>query len=166
VEKPIPFSPEGRVNCTIEQDDARRWSRLGVTPWAAQVQDDTAAGDIMARLIEKPTVIAAAGNKPKRIEEFVGRVNTGMDQVSIAHMHSSPGWEEPGQTPEFEEYTLVLAGLLRVETQTGALEVRAGQAVHAPAGQWVRYSTPGPEGADYVSVCVQAFSPQTVHRDS
>jgi mannose-6-phosphate isomerase-like protein (cupin superfamily) len=120
----------------------------------------------MARLIEKPTVIAAVGNKPKRIEEFVGRVNTQMDQVSIARMHSSPGWEEPGQTPEFDEFTLVLAGMLRVETKTGVLEVLAGQAVHAPAGEWVRYSTPEPEGADYVSVCVPAFSPPTVHRDS
>jgi mannose-6-phosphate isomerase-like protein (cupin superfamily) len=120
----------------------------------------------MARLIEKPTVIAAVGNKPKRIEEFVGRVNTHTDQVSIARMHSSSGWEEPGQTPTFDEFTLVLAGMLRVETKTGVLELRAGQAVHAPAGEWVRYSTPGPEGADYVSVCLPAFSPHTVHRDS
>jgi quercetin dioxygenase-like cupin family protein len=119
----------------------------------------------MARLIEKPTVIAAVGSKPKRIEEFVGQVNTHTDQVSMARMHSSPGWEEPGQTPTFDEYTLVLAGLLRVETRSGVLEVRAGQAVHAPAGDWVRYSTPEPEGADYVSVCVPAFSPHTVHRD-
>jgi mannose-6-phosphate isomerase-like protein (cupin superfamily) len=120
----------------------------------------------MARLIEKPTVIAAAGNKPKRIEEFVGRVNTHTDRVSVARMHSAPGWEEPGQTPEFDEFTLVLAGMLRVETETGVLEVRAGQAVHVPAGEWVRYSTPDPEGADYVSVCVPAFSPHTVRRDS
>jgi mannose-6-phosphate isomerase-like protein (cupin superfamily) len=120
----------------------------------------------MARLIEQPTVIAAAGNKPKRIEEFVGHVNTHTDQVSLARMHSAPGWEEPGQTPEFDEFTLVLAGMLRVETKTAVLEVRAGQAVHAPAGEWVRYSTPEPEGADYVSVCVPAFSPHTVHRDS
>ena len=119
----------------------------------------------MARLIERPTVIAAVGNKPKRIEEFVGQVNTHTDQVSIARMHSSPGWEEPGQTPAFDEFTLVLAGMLRVETQAGLLEVRAGQAVHAPAGDWVRYSTPEPEGAEYVSVCVPAFSPHTVHRD-
>lgn len=104
----------------------------------------------MARLIEKPMVIAAVGNKPKRIEEFVGRVNTRTDQVSVAHMRSAPGWEEPGQTPEFDEFTLVLAGMLRVETKTGILEVQAGQAVHAPAREWVRYSTPEPEGADYV----------------
>jgi mannose-6-phosphate isomerase-like protein (cupin superfamily) len=120
----------------------------------------------MARLIEQPTVIAAVGNKPKRIEEFVGHVNTHTDQVSLARMHSAPGWEEPGQTPQFDEFTLVLAGMLRVETKTAVLEVRAGQAMHAPAGEWVRYSTPGPEGADYVSVCVPAFSPHTVHRDS
>jgi quercetin dioxygenase-like cupin family protein len=120
----------------------------------------------MARLIERPTVIAAVGNKPKRIEEFVGRVNTHTDQVSLAHMHSSPGWEEPGQTPMFDEFTLVLAGMLRVETRAGALEVRAGQAVHAPAGEWVRYSTPEPDGAEYVSVCVPAFSPHTVQRDA
>lgn len=120
----------------------------------------------MARLIEKPTVIAAVGTQPKRIEEFVGQVNTHTDQVSIARMHSSPGWEEPGQTPAFDEFTLVLAGMLRVETPTGILEVRAGQAVHAPAGEWVRYSTPAPDGAEYVSVCVPAFSPHTVHRDA
>jgi len=113
----------------------------------------------MARLIEKPTVIAAVGNKPKRIEAFVGQVNTRTNQVSIARMHRSPGWEEPGQT-------LALAGRLRVETQTGILEVGAGQAVHAPVGEWVRYSTLEPEGAEYVSVCVPAFSPHTVHRDA
>jgi mannose-6-phosphate isomerase-like protein (cupin superfamily) len=120
----------------------------------------------MAKLIEQPTVIAAAGNKAKRIEEFVGGVNTHTDRVSIAHMQSPSGWEEPGQTPEFDEFTLVLAGMLRVETKTAVLEVRAGQAVHAPAGEWVRYSTPEPEGADYISVCLPAFSPHTVHRDS
>jgi mannose-6-phosphate isomerase-like protein (cupin superfamily) len=120
----------------------------------------------MARLIEKPTVIAAVGNKPKRIEKYVSHVNTHTDQVSIARMHSSPGWEDPGQMPVFDEFTLVLVGMLRVETQTGILEVRAGQAVHAPAGDWVRDSTPEPEGAEYVSVCVPAFSTHTVHRDS
>jgi quercetin dioxygenase-like cupin family protein len=119
----------------------------------------------MARLIEKPSVIAAVGSKPKRIEAYVGHVNTHTDQVSIARMHSAPGWEEPGQTPAFDECTLVLAGMLRVETQTGVLEVRAGQAVHAPAGDWGRDSTPAPEGAEDVSVCVPEFSPHTVHRD-
>jgi quercetin dioxygenase-like cupin family protein len=118
----------------------------------------------VAKLIEGPTVVAAAGTPPKRIEEFVGRVNSASAQLSIARMTSPPGWQEPGQTPEFDEYTLVLAGTLRVETRGGTLEVRAGQAVHAPAGSWVRYATP--EGAQYVAVCVPAFSPETVHRDS
>jgi len=120
----------------------------------------------MARLIESPTTIAAAGNKPKPIEEYVGRVNTSTDQLSIARMKSSPGWEEPGQTPEFDEFTVVLAGRLRVETKSAVIEVHAGQAVHAPAGEWVRYSTPEIEGAEYISVCMPAFLPQTVHRES
>jgi hypothetical protein len=120
----------------------------------------------MARLIEQPTVIAAVGNRPKRIAEFVGHVNAHTDQVGIARMHSSPGWEEPGQTPAFDEFTLVLAGMLRVETKIGVLEARPGQALHAPAGEWVRYSTPEPEGANSVSVRVPAVSPHTVHRDS
>jgi ethanolamine utilization protein EutQ (cupin superfamily) len=117
----------------------------------------------MAKLIEAPTVVEAAGNKPKRIEEFVGRVNSGTPGVSIARMKSPPGWQEPGQTPEFDEYTLVLSGALHVETKRGTLQVRAGQAVHAPAGEWVRYGTP--EGAEYVAVCLPAFSPAIVHRD-
>jgi quercetin dioxygenase-like cupin family protein len=120
----------------------------------------------MATLIEKPTVVRAAGNKPKRIEEFVGRVNTGTSAASVARMTSPAGWIEPGQTPEFDEYTLVLRGTLRVETRNGALEVRAGQAVIAPRGEWVRYSTPEEGGAEYVAVCDPAFSPDTVHRDS
>lgn len=120
----------------------------------------------MSRLIKAPKLIESAGNKPKRIEEFIGRVNSGTVAVSVARMKSPPGWEEPGQTPEFDEFTLVLAGSLRVETKQGFLEVRAGQAVETRAGEWVRYSTPGPEGAEYVAVCVPAFSPATVHRDS
>ena len=120
----------------------------------------------MPTLISAPTVIAAAGTKPKRIEEYVGRVNSGTAGVSIARMRSPPGWLEPGQRPEFDEYTLVLAGRLRVESAGGAaLDVRAGQAVATRAGEWVRYSTPEPEGAEYVAVCVPAFSPATVHRD-
>jgi quercetin dioxygenase-like cupin family protein len=119
----------------------------------------------MAQLIEKPTIVQAAGNKPKRIEEFVGRVNTGTTSASIARMTSPAGWQEPGQTPEFDEFTLVLRGVLRVETKEGVLEVRAGQAVIAPRGDWVRYGTPGAEGAEYVAVCLPAFSPATVHRD-
>jgi quercetin dioxygenase-like cupin family protein len=120
----------------------------------------------MARLIDSPTVIAAAGNKPKRIEEFVGRVNTGTEAASVARMTSPEGWLEPGQTPEFDELTLVLAGTLRVETREAVFDVQAGQAVHAPKGEWVRYSTPHPGGASYVAVCVPAFSPATVHRDA
>lgn len=117
----------------------------------------------MATLIDAPTVIAAAENKPKLIEEFVGRVRTHTRSISMARMTSPPGWVEPGQTPEFDEYTLVLSGALRVETRSGTLDVRAGQAVHAPGGEWVRYSTP--EGAQYVAVCLPAFTPDTVHRD-
>ena len=119
----------------------------------------------MATLIEAPAVVEAAGNKPKRIEEFFGRVRSGTPAVSLARMKSPAGWQEPGQTPEFDEYTLVLAGALRVETKSGVLLARAGQAVHAPAGEWVRYGTPEPEGAEYVAVCLPAFSPATVHRD-
>jgi mannose-6-phosphate isomerase-like protein (cupin superfamily) len=116
-------------------------------------------------LIETPTIVKAAGNKPKRIEEFVGRVNTGHAAVSVARMVSPGGWVEPGQAPEFDEFTIVLSGTLRVESREATLEVRAGQAVHVPAGDWVRYSTPDADGAEYVAVCLPAFSPQNVHRD-
>jgi quercetin dioxygenase-like cupin family protein len=119
----------------------------------------------MPRLIENPTVVAAAGTKPKRIEEYAGRVNSGHASVSVARMKSPEGWVEPGQRPEFEEITVVLAGLLRVEHESGALEVRAGQAVVTAPGEWVRYSTPEDGGAEYVAVCLPAFSPDTVHRD-
>jgi mannose-6-phosphate isomerase-like protein (cupin superfamily) len=117
------------------------------------------------RLIAQPTVIAAAGNKPKQIQEFAGRVNSGHASVSIARMISPEGWQEPGQTPEFEEITVVLRGMLRVEHGAGALDVRAGQAVVTAPGEWVRYSSPEPGGAEYVAVCLPAFSPATVHRD-
>lgn len=119
----------------------------------------------MPTLIEKPTRIEAAGNKPKLIDELVGRVNSGTSAVSIAHMRSPGGWVEPGQTPEFDEYTVVLRGRLRVEHEGGALDVRAGQAVITRGGEWVRYSTPDDDGAEYLAVCVPAFSPATVHRD-
>ncbi len=119
----------------------------------------------MPKLIEKPTRIEAAGNKPKIIEEFIGLVNSGDDKVSIAHMRSPGGWVEPGQTPEFDEYTVVLSGMLCVEHKGGHIEVRGGQAVIARAGEWVRYSSPEPEGADYVAICLPAFSPKTVRRD-
>jgi mannose-6-phosphate isomerase-like protein (cupin superfamily) len=118
----------------------------------------------MPTFIEKPTIVVAAGNKPKRIEEFVGRVNTGTGDVSVARMVSPAGWVEPGQTPEFDEYTVVVAGMLRVETRDAVLEVRAGQAIVTRAGEWVRYGTP--DGAEYVAVCLPAFSPMTVHRDA
>jgi mannose-6-phosphate isomerase-like protein (cupin superfamily) len=116
--------------------------------------------------ITSPTRIQAAGNKPKLIDEFVGRVNSKDSQVSIAHMRSPEGWEEPGQTPEFDEYTIVLKGTLRVTYDGGSLDVSAGQAVIAQKGQWVRYSTPATGGAEYIAVCVPAFSMELVHRDS
>ena len=119
----------------------------------------------MPRLIQKPTVIPCVGTKPKQIQEFAGRVNSGHASVSIARMISPSGWTEPGQRPEFEEITIVLKGMLRVEHEGGALDVHAGQAVVASPGEWVRYGTPGPDGAEYVAVCLPAFSPDTVHRD-
>ena len=120
----------------------------------------------MPRLIAAPTIVAAAGTKPKKIEEFAGRVNSGHASVSVARMTSPGGWEEPWQRPEFEEITVVLRGMIRVEHDSGAMEVRAGQAVVTAPGEWVRYSTPEPGGAEYVAVCIPAFSPSTVHRDS
>lgn len=120
----------------------------------------------MARLVEQPVVIAAAGEPPKRIEEFFGLAgNPAEGGVSIARMVSPPGWSEPGQTPEFTEYSVVVRGALRVETRQGEFRVAAGQAFVAEPGEWVRYSTPGPEGAEYLAVCLPAFSPDTVHRD-
>ncbi len=119
----------------------------------------------MARLIQAPTKIEACGNKPKVIEEFVGLANSATQRTSIARMRSPEGWAEPGQTPEFDEYSVVLAGTLRVETKEETFDVEAGQAVIAPKGEWVRYSTPFESGAEYVAVCVPAFSPETVHRD-
>ena len=118
----------------------------------------------MPRLIAEPKVVTASGNMPKRIEEFVGRVSSGHENLSIARMVSPSGWEEPAQQPEFEEITVVLRGILRVESDDGMLEVRSGQAVVARAGERLRYSTPGEEGAEYIAVCLPAFSPQTVHR--
>lgn len=119
----------------------------------------------MPRLIQAPTVIPCVGTKPKVIREHVGHVNSATDALSIAHMSSPAGWTEPGQRPDFDEYTLVLAGCLHVEYEGGAMDVEAGQAIITSAGEWVRYSTPRPEGADYVAVCVPAFSPATVNRD-
>jgi mannose-6-phosphate isomerase-like protein (cupin superfamily) len=119
----------------------------------------------MPRLIDAPTVVPAAGTKPKRIEEYVGRLRSGHAAVSVARMKSPEGWQEPGQRPEFEEVTVVLAGRLRVEFEGGAVDVSAGQAIITSPGEWVRYSTPYEGGAEYVAVCLPAFSPDTVHRD-
>ncbi len=119
----------------------------------------------MSALISKPSVIQAAGNKPKIIEEFIGRVNSKTKDVSIARMKSPEGWVEPGQTPEFDEYTIVLKGLLRVKTKSGVMDVRAGQAIIVNRGEWVQYSTPEKDGAEYIAVCLPAFSMETVHRD-
>jgi mannose-6-phosphate isomerase-like protein (cupin superfamily) len=119
----------------------------------------------MAIKIDKPTIIEAAGNKPKVIEEYIGCVNSQTSDVSIARMKSPAGWEEPGQKPEFDEYTVVLRGLLRVRTKEKELDIRAGEAVIVNKNEWVRYSSPDGEGAEYMSVCLPAFSPDTVHRD-
>jgi mannose-6-phosphate isomerase-like protein (cupin superfamily) len=119
----------------------------------------------MLKIIASPTKVEAVGTPPKTILEFIGRVNSATDDLSIAKMTSPPGWSEPGQTPEFDEFTVVLRGLLRVETREGVADITAGQAVIAPRGEWVRYSTPGPLGAEYIAVCLPAFSPATVHRE-
>jgi len=116
--------------------------------------------------IAAPVRVEAAGNKPKLIEEYIGRVNSGTAAVSVAHMHSPAGWKEPGQAPEFDEFTVVLRGTLRVEHTAGSMDITAGQAVIAHRGEWVRYSTPEGEGAEYIAVCLPAFTPDTVHRDS
>ncbi|HSS95941.1 MAG TPA: hypothetical protein VLK33_02865 [Terriglobales bacterium] len=120
----------------------------------------------MPTLISQPTRITAAGNKPKLIDEYIGRVNSKTSTASVAHMRSPQGWEEPGQKPEFDEFTIVLKGLLRVEHKGGSLDVNAGQAVIAHAGEWVKYSTPQDGGAEYIAVCLPAFSMDTVHRDN
>lgn len=119
----------------------------------------------MPELIQAPSRVEAAGTKPKVIDEYVGRASTGEQRLSVAHMRSPAGWLEPGQRPEFDEYTVVLEGCLRVESEAGTLDVRAGQGVLVRAGEWVRYSTPEPGGAAYVAVCLPAFAPETVHRD-
>lgn len=119
----------------------------------------------MPRLIQAPVQVAAIGDPPKTIDEFVGRASDGDESVSVAQMKSPPGWAEPGQRPEFDEYTIVLRGTVRIEHEGGFIEVSAGQAAHCLPGEWVRYSTPGPEGAEYVSICLPAFSFEIVHRD-
>ncbi len=120
----------------------------------------------MAELIENPTQVKAAGNKPKIIREYIGRVNSKTQALSIAHMQSPSGWVEPGQTPEFDEYTIVLRGALKVKTKSQDFDVKAGQAVIVRKGEWVQYSSPNHAGAEYIAVCLPAFSPDTVHRDS
>jgi len=119
----------------------------------------------MPTLIDSPTLIHAPGHPPKIIRELIGRVNSGEDRLSIAHMTSPAGWSEPGQTPEFDEYTVVLAGVLRVETRGDTIDVNPGQAILCRAGEWIRYSSPAEGGADYIAICLPAFSPDTVHRD-
>ena len=119
----------------------------------------------MTKLIEQPTLVEAAGEPTKQIQEFVGRVNSDTSGVSIAKMKSPSGWSEPGQTPEFEEYTVVLHGVLHIRLKDREFDVAAGQAVSISAGEWVQYSTPGPEGAEYIAVCLPAFSPDLAHRD-
>ena len=119
----------------------------------------------MVNHIKSPSKIQAAGNKPKTIEEFIGRVNSGTTDISIARMKSPGGWVEPGQRPEFDEYTVVISGMLKVETEEGVFNVNQGEAVIVSAGEWVRYSSPDPDGAEYLAVCVPAFSPETVHRE-
>ncbi|HYL91635.1 MAG TPA: cupin [Alphaproteobacteria bacterium] len=116
-------------------------------------------------LIKTSTLVTAAGNLPKQINEYVGRLNTASTALSIARMVSPGGWQEPGQTPEFDEYTLVLRGAVRIETRAGVTHVKAGQAFVTTAGEWVRYSTPDEGGAEYIAICLPAFSPETVHRD-
>lgn len=120
----------------------------------------------MPQLISQPTRIEAAGNKPKLIDEYIGRVTTQTEAASIAHMRSPSGWSEPGQRPDFDEFTVVLKGTLHVEFESGQMDVQAGQAIITQKGEWVRYSTPSPEGAEYIAVCLPAFSPDSVHRDS
>jgi len=129
------------------------------------IPEKTKGGNIMIKKIEKPTIIESAGNKPKRIEEFIGCVNSKTSAISIARMKSPAGWEEPGQTPQFDEYTLVLKGMLRVKTKESVINVEPGQAIIAPANEWVQYSTPNAQGAEYVAVCLPAFTPDTVNRD-
>jgi mannose-6-phosphate isomerase-like protein (cupin superfamily) len=152
--------------CGLSSSDPRypKYPRLPVLACAGY-EECTMLRNSMPVLIEKPTIIASAGNLPKRIAEYVGRVNSATKAVSIARMESPAGWIEPGQTPEFDEYTVVLRGTLRVETKSGTVDVKAGQAVTANRGEWVRYSTPELGGAEYIAVCIPAFSPDLVHRE-
>ena len=138
---------------------------MGLQPLRSSFQADRCYSSAMPILIAHPTRIEAAGNKPKIIDEYIGRVNSGTSAASVAHMRSPEGWVEPGQTPEFSEFTIVLKGCLKVRHKAGTLDIRAGQAVVTNPGEWIQYSTPDPGGAEYIAVCLPAFSPQTVHRD-
>ena len=153
--------------CALSARDSRfpKYPRLPVLSCVG-FEEGTMLGTSMPDLIEKPTIVAAAGNLPKRIAEYVGRVNSATEAVSIARMESPAGWTEPRQTPEFDEYTVVLRGTLRVETKSGAIDVKAGQAIAVHRGECVRYSTPELGGAEYIAVCIPAFSPDLVHRES
>ncbi|WP_460519972.1 NUDIX domain-containing protein [Flindersiella endophytica] len=154
---------EGQAMVFVDPHDALR---LDLVPSAVELLPRyIRQTDGMPELIEAPTQVTAVGEPPKTIHEYVGRVNTGSDELSVAYMRSPSGWSEPGQRPEFDEYTVVVRGSLVVDYEGGRLEVNAGQGVRAKRGEWVRYSTPGPEGAEYVAVCLPAFSPDTVHRD-
>jgi mannose-6-phosphate isomerase-like protein (cupin superfamily) len=138
---------------------------MGLQPLRSSFQADRCYSSAMPILIAHPTRIEAAGNKPKIIDEYIGRVNSGTSAASVAHMRSPEGWVEPGQTPEFSEFTIVLKGCLKVQHKAGTLDIRAGQAVVTNPGEWIQYSTPDPGGAEYIAVCLPAFTPETVHRD-
>ncbi len=147
-------------------DPSAQRTRLGMTIIRGNRKTESVSDtEPMPTLIPSPTRIQAAGNKPKLIDEYIGRVNSKTSSASVAHMRSPQGWIEPGQTPQFDEFTIVLKGLLRVEYKDGSLDVAAGQAVIAHAGEWIRYSTPHQDGAEYIAVCVPAFSMETVNRD-
>jgi mannose-6-phosphate isomerase-like protein (cupin superfamily) len=145
---------------------ARQISRKSDSPGLYWYYGRTEGATYVPTRIPAPTRIQAAGNRPKLIDEYIGRVNSKTEAVSVAHMRSPAGWREPGQAPQFDEYTVVLHGMLRVEYEGGALDIRAGQAVIARSGEWIRYSTPEESGAEYIAVCLPAFSPDTVHRDT
>jgi mannose-6-phosphate isomerase-like protein (cupin superfamily) len=138
---------------------------MGLQPLRSSFQADRCYSSAMPILIAHPTRIEAAGNKPKIIDEYIGRVNSGTSAASVAHMRSPEGWVEPGQTPEFSEFTIVLKGCLKVQHKAGTLDIRAGQAVVTNPGEWIQYSTPDSGGAEYIAVCLPAFTPETVHRD-
>ncbi len=147
------------------RNEAPTWASAASRPRPSSSPPSAATIAAMPTLISHPSVIEAAGTRPKIIEEYVGRVNSDTSDVSVAKMTSPSGWEEPGQRPEFDEFTLVVKGVLRVEHEDGIVEVSAGQAIITHKGDWVRYSTPEPEGAEYFAVCLPAFTPSTVHRD-